>query len=281
MKKKIISLCLVVALGATAVIGGTLAYFTDTTQEQTNAFTVGNVTITLDETDIANGNTDTKIRTEANQTFEDAIVPAREFVKDPTIHILEKSEDCYAFLEIDLNKYVSLINLMGVDAYNADEEFPELTGDYPGLGLFVKNVLEDADLRARVVNRWFVGVDHADWKIMNLNDIKAMVPSFAAGKNPDELCIKLGYIGEKSDKGVISPNGEQVDLKFMDKFTMPATVTEEMFNGTLAYRIDGVSASNFNTDSANFKLSFTAHAIQAAELETIEAAYAAYFAQNK
>lgn len=48
MKKKIIALCLVIALAATAVIGGTLAYFTDDA-EATNTFTVGNVDITLTE----------------------------------------------------------------------------------------------------------------------------------------------------------------------------------------------------------------------------------------
>lgn len=46
MKKKIVALCLVVCLAATAVIGGTLAYFTDTKKE-TNTFTVGNVKIQL------------------------------------------------------------------------------------------------------------------------------------------------------------------------------------------------------------------------------------------
>ena len=49
MKKKIIALCLIVALAATAVIGGTLAYFTDT-DEATNTFTMGNVRIDLQET---------------------------------------------------------------------------------------------------------------------------------------------------------------------------------------------------------------------------------------
>lgn len=49
MKKKIMSLCLVVALAATAVIGGTLAYFTDTDAE-TNVFTTGKVDIDLEET---------------------------------------------------------------------------------------------------------------------------------------------------------------------------------------------------------------------------------------
>lgn len=46
MKRKILSLCLVVALAATAVIGGTLAYFSDT-DAQKNTFTTGNVAIDL------------------------------------------------------------------------------------------------------------------------------------------------------------------------------------------------------------------------------------------
>ena len=46
MKKKILVLCLVVALAATAIIGGTLAYFTDT-DEETNTFTAGGVEIDL------------------------------------------------------------------------------------------------------------------------------------------------------------------------------------------------------------------------------------------
>ena len=48
MKKKILVLCLVVALAVTAVVGGTLAYFTDKDNE-TNTFTVGNVKIDLIE----------------------------------------------------------------------------------------------------------------------------------------------------------------------------------------------------------------------------------------
>lgn len=48
MKKKILSLCLVLALAATAVVGGTLAYFTDT-DDATNIFTTGDVEIELNE----------------------------------------------------------------------------------------------------------------------------------------------------------------------------------------------------------------------------------------
>ena len=48
MKKKILVLCLVVALAVTAVVGGTLAYFTDK-DEATNTFTAGGVKIDLIE----------------------------------------------------------------------------------------------------------------------------------------------------------------------------------------------------------------------------------------
>ena len=48
MKKKITALCLCVALLAVAVVGASLAYFTDT-DKATNTFTVGNVKIDLIE----------------------------------------------------------------------------------------------------------------------------------------------------------------------------------------------------------------------------------------
>lgn len=48
MKKKIMALCLVVALAVTAITGATLAYFTDT-ETKTNTFTMGDVDIQLDE----------------------------------------------------------------------------------------------------------------------------------------------------------------------------------------------------------------------------------------
>ena len=48
MKKKVIAICLCVALTAVAVVGASLAYFTDT-KSATNTFTVGNVKIDLIE----------------------------------------------------------------------------------------------------------------------------------------------------------------------------------------------------------------------------------------
>ena len=53
------------------------------------------------------------------------LMPGISFDKDPTITLqaedkenkIPASEDAYVFLKIDMNKYVSLVNLMGVDAY--------------------------------------------------------------------------------------------------------------------------------------------------------------------
>ena len=55
MKKKLVAISLVVAMLAVAVIGGSLAYFTDT-DEETNTFTAGGVKIDLIEQEVgANG----------------------------------------------------------------------------------------------------------------------------------------------------------------------------------------------------------------------------------
>lgn len=83
------TLSLVAALAATAVIGGTLAYFTDTTEEKINTFTVGNVDITLDEP-------------EWDQ--DDAVlIPGREIAKNPTITVEANSQRAYTFMKVKLS----------------------------------------------------------------------------------------------------------------------------------------------------------------------------------
>lgn len=259
MKKKILTLSLVVALAATALIGGTLAYFTDT-DDATNEFTVGNVDIELDEP-------------EWDENKIPTIMPGKVIVKDPVVTVQKDSEDCYLVLEMELNKYVSLINLMGVDAYMNGIGGLDKTKDYPGFAEFMDELANDNALRSEVVNRWFNGITHTDWVIMNMDEIKAAVAAVPNKQNPSKLNIKLGYQGGNKD-GVLSANET---VQFMKSFTMPETVTQSMMDGDDAYTIDGVSKSNFNTDSATFKITFTAHAIQAEEIDDLQAAYDALF----
>lgn len=72
MKKKIVAMSLAAAMLSIAVIGGTLAYFTDTTEVKTNTFTVGNVEIDLTEPSWGNE--------EHNDLY-----PGERLDKDPTV----------------------------------------------------------------------------------------------------------------------------------------------------------------------------------------------------
>lgn len=263
-KKTILVAAIAVMLVAALVVGGTLAYFTDKTEAKQNTFTVGNVGIDLTET-----------AWDANA--DHTLVPGKFYDKNPTITVDAGSQDAYVFLKLDLNKYVSLINLMGVDAYK--NHIGGLTGNYPGFGQFVSNLAEDNTLRATVLDSWFKGINHADWQVMNLEQIQAGVEAAKNGENPTHLVVVLGY------QKVVKANDK---VQFMTAFGMPETVTASMFNGEDAYYVgegeNRHSASNFNTNTTNaagkpvpFWMSFTAYAIQADQIADLNAAYAALF----
>lgn len=253
-KKTILVAAIAVMLVAALVVGGTLAYFTDKSDAKMNTFTMGNVGIDLTET-----------AWHAND--DHTLIPGKFYDKNPTITVDADSQDAYVFLKLDLNKYVSLINLMGVDAYK--NNIGGLKGTYPGFIAFVEKLATDNPLRAAVLDRWFVGVNHAEWKVMNLTELKAGVAAAKDSKNPAHLVVVLGY---QKDGGVVKAGDE---VKFMDKFGMPSTVTASMFDGEDAYKVDGVSKSNFNTDTNAFKMTFTAYAIQASEINGLDVAYTA------
>lgn len=268
-KKSILVAAIAVMLVAALVVGGTLAYFTDKTGPKENTFTVGNVAIDLDEPSWT---------ADADHT----LLPGASYAKDPTITVKEGSQDAYVFLKLDLNKYVSLINLMGVDAYKnnigglgkQDSPYYNTDPTYPGFMRFVQMLASDNTLRATVLGRWFEGINHADWKVMNTTEIETAVRGAATGTNPKNLVVVLGY---QKNGGIVSAGNS---VTFMEKFGMPSTVTASMFDGADAYRIDGVSKSNFNTEKGDFKMIFTAYAIQADQIDGLDAAYKAIGGYN-
>lgn len=258
MKRKLMTSALIIAMLAVLVAGASLAYFTDT-DEATNTFTVGGVDITLTED-------------EWNPQDSHVLMPGKSFDKNPTITVAKDSQDCWVFLEIDMNKYVSLVNLMGVDAYK--NNIAGLKGEYPGFTAFANTLASDTTVRKAVLDRWFTGINHEDWKVMNLDQISAVVADVANGKNATTLNVILGYQGGAKN-GVLTATDDPVT--FMTAFGMPKTITQSMMTGDDAYYINGKSKSNFNTDSADFKMTFKAYAIQAAELDTLNDAYKALF----
>ena len=97
-KKKIVSIALAAALAATAIVGSSLAYFTDQ-DEKTNTFTVGNVDITL-----------TEPKWDADINNKD-LIPGKTIPKDPTITVAEGSEKAYTFMKVQMSAdFIDLLN---------------------------------------------------------------------------------------------------------------------------------------------------------------------------
>ena len=274
MKKKIFSLCLVVALIATAVVGGTLAYFTDTTENVENTFAMGKVKISLDETDINNPNGP---RVKTNDYTGTAMVPGHVFQKDPTIHVEANSEESYIFLDMTFNKYSSLFWLMAADAAEDDAiNFPlyengELSAAFQNnAGVFsttkfVEYLQDNKDARIAIVNKWFSGIVHENWTI---RDVIFGEDTAQNGKSDKYMTIRFAY------NLTTKKTNEVTNIKFMDSFQIPASVTPEMFE---AAKTIGNMKNSFNTEENTFNMIFKAYAIQAAEINGIDDAYAKMF----
>lgn len=92
--KVVLALACAVLLVAASVMG-TMAYLTSQ-DTVTNTFTVGNVDITLDETDVDHS-TPNADRDKANSY---KLLPGHEYTKDPIVHVTSDSEDCYLFVKV-------------------------------------------------------------------------------------------------------------------------------------------------------------------------------------
>ena len=88
MKKKLMAIALAVCVVAVLAAGASLAYFTDKTEAANNTFTMGNVKITLDETDLTKKGDS---RTAEGNTYEN-LYPGMDMVKDPIVHNVGKND---------------------------------------------------------------------------------------------------------------------------------------------------------------------------------------------
>ena len=149
MKKttKALALVLCAMLLVVGSVMGTLAYLTSQ-DDVTNTFTVGNVTITMDEADVdAYGVKLYKVDAEGNTTSELAdrvdsneykLIPGHTYVKDPTIHVGENSESCWLFVKIE-NGLVS----NGTINWPSESKWVNVEGDF---WAYTEAVDADADV---------------------------------------------------------------------------------------------------------------------------------------
>ena len=92
--KKTLALLLSAILLIGAVVGGTLAWFTDQTDEVVNTFTVGNIDVELEETDSDDADTDANINSYK-------MIPGWTINKDPKANITAGSEFGYLFVKVE------------------------------------------------------------------------------------------------------------------------------------------------------------------------------------
>lgn len=95
--KRSIALVVAIALMVGCAIGGTMAWLTTSTGSVVNTFTVGDINITLTESDVSGG--------EKNYNF----VPGDTLTKDPKVTVAANSEACYVFIKaVEANNSITV-----------------------------------------------------------------------------------------------------------------------------------------------------------------------------
>lgn len=146
MKKKTVMLVAAIAMILCLAVGGTLAYFTDTTKTATNTFTMGNVKIELDEAKVVADNNGEYTATEervTKNTYEN-LYPGQVVPKDPTVYN-NGSQDAFVRINVEITDF----NAAGLLFNDAEGTFPnvkfaDVFGDYVADNWTVTNNLKDA-----------------------------------------------------------------------------------------------------------------------------------------
>lgn len=109
-KALLMSLCAVLLVAASVL--GTMAYLTDS-KDVKNTFTVGNVTIKLDEAkvdekgNLVKNQDDTLVDRVTQNEYK--LLPGHTYVKDPTVTVLAPSVESYVRMKVTFNKASQII----------------------------------------------------------------------------------------------------------------------------------------------------------------------------
>lgn len=244
-KALLMSLCAVLLVAASVL--GTMAYLTDS-KDVKNTFTVGNVTIKLDEAkvdekgNLVKNQDDTLVDRVTQNEYK--LLPGHTYVKDPTVTVLAPSVESYVRMKVTFNKASQII------AMCTDPEFAE---DGP-------TGVENAFPLIRMVK--FMEANAAKWDGIipdNMVDTEEMLADakYFDAKN-DTLTYYFYYT-----KPVAAPTENVVLPTLFDKITLPEWVTGDQLKALQGFEINVV-----------------AEAIQADGFENADAAWVAFAAQK-
>lgn len=256
MKKKILSLCLITALAATAIVGGTLAYFSDT-DKATNTFTTANVEIELIE----------KQRNDDGTALEN-------FENDKVLYPIvgsaqgEKDEFGLATAENYVDKIVTVKNLAS-DAYvRVYYAIPSALDNATDAG---KNVLHvnagnkfvaDGDkLDGQAINEDFTNYMGEETLLVTdyeIDNVKYNIYYRDYNKvlSKDDVTGSAFIVGLYLDKGVdynnetdkYTINGTDIDFDFSKGVNIPvfAVGVQSQGFGTCAAAVEAAFGANYN-----------------------------------
>ena len=223
-----------------ASVMGTIAYLTSTDAVK-NTFTVGNVSIKLDEAKVTE---DGKIVEGADRVHENdyKLLPGLTYTKDPTVTVENGSEESYVRMKVTFN------NAKAIIAMCTDPEFAE---DGP-------TGVENAYPLIRMVN--FVEANTAKWdgiipdNMVETEDMLGDAKYFVYDKKADTLTYYFYYT-----QTVAAPTADVVLPTLFDSIKVPEWVTSDQLKA-----LDG------------FQINAVAEAIQAAGFASADEAWAAF-----
>ena len=205
-RKKIVALIMVVALALTTLIGGTLAYFTDT-DDATNTFVMGKVDIVLDEAPViynpddytwtANNEAKRVQKIEFGSDTESYIYPGAVLPKDPTVHNVGLN-DAYIRIKVTINPYVLghiMAHVEGGDLLDMFMEFVNIDKE---------NWEYEADVQENVLDP-----ENATWTLSaRYKEIvkpgEDTTPFFTEVRIPKELEDMYGFTGVPFDMDIVA-----------------------------------------------------------------------------
>ena len=188
--KKVLALFLAAVMLVCTTVAATVAYLTSR-DAVTNTFTVGKVLIELDETDTDGDQTAVTNNTAAgrDKANEYKIFPGGTYDKDPIVHVLTGSEDCYVFVKVVnnlgesevavaelgtieaqmlANKWAKVEGVANVWIYKGNADEKEIVNAEDDLTVFTKfavsntltnDTLADLEDKTIVVNAYAVQAD--------------------------------------------------------------------------------------------------------------------------
>lgn len=238
MKKRTVALVLAIVLVFAVAVGGTVAYLTSTANVK-NTFTVGSVNIKLDEAKVT---PDGKAVTPAERvTANDyKLMPGHVYTKDPTVTVLNGSEESYVRMKVTFNNAAAIIAMLTNPEF--EDEVTGYENAYPVLQML--NLVEANTMKWDGINR----------ETGTLYIEKMLGNSKYFVKDGDTLTFYY-YYNEK----VAAPNADKVLETLFDSIKVPEWVTADQLK-----------------ELNDFQINVVAEAIQADGFDDADAAWAAF-----